>query len=85
MFQEPVQYCFKRAQDPRKPSQSEGDQHNLTHLPYRSWCTHCVRGRGGGASSGLLVSAHLSRRLLLHGRMHGSGSAVMQYISRTAC
>ncbi len=20
--------------------------HNLTHLPFRSWCRHCVRGRG---------------------------------------
>ena len=21
--------------------------HNLTHAQYRSWCPHCVRGRGG--------------------------------------
>ena len=20
--------------------------HNLTHLPYRSWCPHCVRAKG---------------------------------------
>ena len=32
--------------DPRLPSKAEVDAHNLTHLPYRSWCTHCVRGRG---------------------------------------
>ena len=32
-------------QDPLKPSQTEIDEHNLTHSPYRSWCKHCVRGR----------------------------------------
>ena len=36
----------KRVQDPRVSTQAEVDEHNLTHLPYRSWCTHCVRGRG---------------------------------------
>ena len=25
------------------PSQAEVDEHNLAHLPYRSWCKHCVR------------------------------------------
>ena len=24
------------------PSQVERDLHELTHLPFRSWCTHCV-------------------------------------------
>ena len=36
----------KKISDPRLPSKEEVDQHNLTHLPYRSWCVHCVRGRG---------------------------------------
>ena len=31
---------------PYKPSQDEVDDHDLTHLPYRSWCKHCIRGRG---------------------------------------
>ena len=31
---------------PVKPSQSEMDDHLATHIPYRSWCPHCVRGRG---------------------------------------
>ena len=31
---------------PRKPSPEEVAAHELTHLPYRSWCSHCVRGRG---------------------------------------
>ena len=32
--------------DPRLPTQSEVDNHNITHVPYRNWCPHCVRGRG---------------------------------------
>ena len=31
--------------EPRVPSKSEVAIHNLTHLPYRSWCPHCVRAR----------------------------------------
>ena len=27
------------------PTQTEIDAHYLTHWPYRSWCTHCVRGK----------------------------------------
>ena len=25
------------------PSQEEVEMHNLSHLPYRSWCPHCVK------------------------------------------
>ncbi len=32
--------------DPKMPSDGERREHELTHLPYRSWCRHCVRGRG---------------------------------------
>ena len=35
----------KRVADPKMPTQAEIDEHNLTHMPYRSWCIHCVRGR----------------------------------------
>ncbi len=28
-----------------KPSQREIDDHDLTHIPLRSWCKHCVIGR----------------------------------------
>ena len=30
----------------RAPTQVEVDEHNVAHLPCRSWCTHCVHGRG---------------------------------------
>ena len=36
----------KKVQDPREPIAEERAQHEMTHLPYRSWCRHCVRGRG---------------------------------------
>ena len=32
--------------DPRKPSQAEVAEHELTHIPYRNWCPICVRCRG---------------------------------------
>ena len=35
----------KRMPDPRLPSKEEQEEHALTHVPFRSWCRHCVRGR----------------------------------------
>ena len=31
-----------------RPSKEEVELHNKTHLPYRSWCPHCVRGKARG-------------------------------------
>ena len=31
---------------PETPSLEEVRKHRLTHTPYRSWCPHCVRGKG---------------------------------------
>ena len=36
----------QRVQNPLLPSQADRDEHELTHLPFRSWCAHCVRGCG---------------------------------------
>ena len=30
-------------------SQAEVIKHNLTHIPFRNWCRHCVRGRAVNA------------------------------------
>ena len=38
--------CVRGIGDPRKPSQKDVDEHELTHLPYRNWCAVCVRGKG---------------------------------------
>ena len=35
-----------RCADPGAPTEEEKKEHELTHLPYRSWCRHCVRGKG---------------------------------------
>ena len=36
------------APDPGMPTQSEIEQHNIDHLPYRNWCDCCVRGKATG-------------------------------------
>ena len=44
----------KRPHDPGKPTRKEIEEHLPTHWPFRSWCRHCVRGRG-------VASPHKSR------------------------
>ena len=34
------------ARSPVTPSRKEVEEHSATHMPYRSWCPHCVKGRG---------------------------------------
>lgn len=36
----------KKLGDPVKPKAEEVLEHEHTHLPFRSWCRHCVKGRG---------------------------------------
>ena len=31
--------------DPGAPTPREVEEHNVTHLPFRSWCPHCVSGK----------------------------------------
>ena len=31
---------------PNDPTEQQRATHNLTHLPYRSWCEHCVKAEG---------------------------------------
>ena len=33
--------------DPLQPSIEERIHHEVTHLPFRSWCPDCVKGEGG--------------------------------------
>ena len=35
-----------RKHDPRQPSEQEREEHEMTHLPFRSWCRHCIMVRG---------------------------------------
>ena len=52
------QPCFDESEEGRKaksntvqnlPSQSEIDEHMLTHVPFRSWCRFCVMGKSVAA------------------------------------
>jgi hypothetical protein len=36
----------RKMHDPKMPTKDEVEMHRLTHLPYRSWCEECVKGRG---------------------------------------
>ena len=37
----------KKIVDPKTPTKSEKEDHELAgHLPFRSWCEHCIRGKG---------------------------------------
>ena len=31
--------------DPGAPTKKEMEEHYTTHLPFRSWCPHCVAGK----------------------------------------
>ena len=35
----------KPLRSPMNPTKAEIEEHEITHLPYRSWCSHCVRGK----------------------------------------
>ena len=39
----------KEVRAPGQPTKAEREQHELTPIPFRSWCVHCVRGRGKSA------------------------------------
>ena len=36
----------KAMRQPYQPTQREIDEHELTHIPFRDWCIHCMKGRG---------------------------------------
>ena len=36
--------------EPQEPTPEMVNRHNLTHLPYRSWCPHCVAARRNNAA-----------------------------------
>ena len=34
---------------PKLSTQTEIDEHSLTHLPFMNWCKHCIGGKGRSA------------------------------------
>ena len=39
---------LKKVKNPKLPTSAEVEEHNRTHIPFRSWCQWCVEGRGRG-------------------------------------
>lgn len=37
---------MRRMKVDSRPTEEEVERHNITHVPYRSWCKHCVQGKG---------------------------------------
>ena len=35
----------KAARDPKQPTKVEVEEHNLTHVPFRTWCKFCIWGK----------------------------------------
>ena len=42
--------AMKKMINPRLPSREDVEIHEMTHLPFRNWCPHCIKGRGIEAS-----------------------------------
>ena len=42
----PGERTVKKLMNPLLPSAREVEEHNISHLPFRNWCPHCVKGRG---------------------------------------
>ena len=36
----------KTRRSPNTPIRAEKEEHEATHIPFRSWCPYCVKGRG---------------------------------------
>ena len=54
-----VDHEVKILASPNEPSQRMAGNHCLAgHVPYRSWCPHCVRGRGKNAGHGKQKGDH---------------------------
>ena len=47
---------FRKSEN--QPSSQEVQEHMKTHIPYRSWCAHCVRGRERNDPHGFLKASN---------------------------
>ena len=64
----------RRLQDPKLPSQEEIRAHEMTHLPYRSWCVHCVRGKGKSLDHRRCAGGESQREVHLDYCLRGAGT-----------
>ena len=57
MDQDPAGRVLKPLPSPNMPTAAELEEHNLTHCPSRTWCPHCMRGRGVSRAHRKLMAA----------------------------
>ena len=50
---------------PMTPSKAQRDAHEVTHLPYRSWCPHCVAARRSNSQHKRMSSSSRTLPLLV--------------------
>ena len=46
--------AVRPARTPCSPTRAEREEHDSTHLPFRSWCSHCVAGRSDNPAHRLI-------------------------------
>ena len=79
---------IRKLHDPKLPKEDEVKEHYLSgHMPYRSWCPHCVKGRGkemdhkkGEDEQGGIPEYHLD--YCFPGDEHGERLTVLVAIER---
>ena len=60
-----------KRRDPREPTKEEKEKHEKTHMPFRSWCRHCVRGIGKEETCRKTDRAHEIAELHFEFHVHG--------------
>ena len=54
--------AVRPARSPNAPTRAEREEHEATHLPFRSWCSHCVAGRSDNPAHRLVADPDGERR-----------------------
>ena len=61
---------------PKQPSTAEVESHMVTHLPFREWCPHCVKGKSKSKPHQVSDAVHEMPTLTMdYMFMHGSQRA----------
>ena len=72
-----------------KPTQAEQDEHYATgHAAYRSWCEHCVKGRGRASPHAVVSEGELPEIGVDYAHLGPEGSQVTILVckcKRTGC
>ena len=58
---------------PANVRKEEFDGHLLTHLPFRSWCDHCVRGKAVDDAHRPRIDPHRDEAKMWYGPLLGEG------------